>query len=445
MDKSFPDNAITVYELNQRLSDAVATAPGVRNVWVVGETSDLRTSSGHCYLELIEKNSDGTNKSRIRANIWANTFRQLNSQFYAVTGAPLASGIKVRACVSASYHPSYGMSVTINDIDPSYTLGDAVRKRAEILERLTKEGILERNRHIRWAVAPNRIAVISAAGAAGYGDFITHLFSNPGRLRFSVQLFPAIMQGEKTVPTVLQALSAVGKRSSEFDAVVIIRGGGSTSDLSAFDDYSLAAAIANFPLPVIIGIGHERDTTVLDYVANLRVKTPTAAAESLIERLNRLLDALGRAAERIYQHVTERIAADREMLAHAAASVPGLARQNLLKRKADLERVAINMSSAVSSALITRREQTNRFESDLVAATKRATERSHEKLERIAALLNVLSPQAVLARGFSLTLLPDGKVLRTPADAPEGTLLTTRLSSGSLTSQVKLTDKTKIK
>lgn len=429
--------AISVLELNRRLSDAIAQTPDVRNVWVKGETSDVRTAAGgHCYLELVEKGEDGRNVSRIRANVWANTFASLRHKFRNVTGCDFASGMKVLVCVTASYHPSYGMSVTVTDIDPAFTAGDAMRRRAEILERLTREGILENNRQVKWSLVPGRVAVISAHGAAGYGDFITHLFSNPGRFRFSVDLFPAVMQGERTVSTVLEAFASIGRNIEKYDAVVLIRGGGSTTDLAAFDNYELAAAIAKFPLPVIVGIGHERDVTVLDYVANLRVKTPTAAAESLIERVGRVYDALGRAADRIYTLVSERIASNRELLAHASASIPGFARQAVMRHAARLERDALTMAGNVSNAVSTRRERLRFMSADIAGATRRTIERNGERLERAGDLLKVLSPDAVLARGFSLTLLPDGKVLRNKADAVEGTVITTRLQDGSIESLI---------
>lgn len=428
--------AISVLELNKRLSNAIAVAPDVHDVWVIGETSDLRISGGHCFLELVEKGDDGSNRSRIRANIWANIYNVLSRKFHAATGIPLASGIKICARVTASYHPTYGMGVTISDIDPTYTAGDALRRRAEILDRLTREGLINLNRERQWPLAPNRVAVISSHGAAGYGDFITHLFNNPGRLRFSVRLFPAVMQGERTVPSVLAALDEISRCADNFDTVVIIRGGGATTDLAAFDNYDLAAAIARFPLPVIVGIGHERDTTVLDNVANRRVKTPTAAAELLIGAVTRLTDALGRAADKVYQAASERIASNREILARAAATLPGIAQQSLLRHRAALQRYGLTASSVVSTAVTRRSEQLNRLAADIATADRRALERASESLTRAKALLDVLSPDAVLARGYSLTLLPDGHVLRNPDDAPAGTVLTTRLASGTLSSTV---------
>lgn len=408
------NGSISILELNKRLANAIDVAPDVHNVWVVGETSDLRQSRGHCYMELVEKDASGANLSRIRAIIWARDYALLSARFQKETNTALTSGLKIRALVSASYHPSFGMSVTISNIDASYTLGDAARRRAEILERLTTEGIIEQNRSLAWAMVPWRVAIVSARGAAGYGDFINHLLGGDTRLRFDVQLFEAVMQGERTAPTVLAALSEIARRRDEFDAVVIIRGGGSTTDLAAFDDYSIAAAVARFPLPVVVGIGHERDITVLDYVANQRVKTPTAAAELLAARVYRVYESLGRAAEKIYLAASQRIADNREGLARYSAILPEITGRTLLRA-----------SMALDSMTQT-----------LAMNAERSLERAKTRLANAEQLLRVLSPDAILARGFSLTTLPDGSVLRDSADAPAGTTITTRLSQGTLTSTV---------
>lgn len=431
-------DGITILELNQRLSAVISSAPNLRNIWVVGETSDLRVAAGgHCYLELVQKDDKGNNVSRIRANIWAGIYSRLRVKFFQGTGAELASGMKIMVCVSASYHPSYGMSVTVSDIDPGFTVGDALRRRKEIVERLTREGLINRNRELSLPWVPNRIAVVSAKGAAGYGDFVNQLFTNPRCFRFEVELFEAVMQGERTVPTVMQALNLIASAKDRFDAVVIIRGGGATTDLAAFDNYDLAAAVAGFPLPVIVGIGHERDTTVLDYVAHQRVKTPTAAAEMLVERVGRLYDSLSRAAERIYQSASERIAAHRELLAHAAASLPGMATAAVMNRRAVLERNAYEMTRTVAAAVNMRRDRLNIAAANISAAATRAVERGKDRLTNIDRLLAVLSPDSVLARGYSLTMLADGRILTRVADATPGSVLVTRLADGEVTSTVK--------
>ncbi|MCM1456984.1 MAG: exodeoxyribonuclease VII large subunit, partial [Lachnoclostridium sp.] len=277
--------ALTLSQLNAAVSRAVASAPGTQNVWVVAETADVRVSGGHCYMELIEKDpASGQQRAKARANIWASAFSIISRQFLQATGRPFGSDMKVLVRVTASFHPLYGFSLNINAIDPSYTAGDLLRRRAEILARLKAEGILDMNRTLPWPDVPSRIAIISAAGAAGYGDFCRQLFLNPYRLRFTGRLFPAIMQGERSAESIIAALDAINADLDAYDCVVIIRGGGATSDLGSFESYDLAANIAQFPIPVIIGIGHERDITLLDYVANMRVKTPTAAAAWLVGR-----------------------------------------------------------------------------------------------------------------------------------------------------------------
>lgn len=406
---------ITVLELNKRISGVISATANLRDVWVVGETSDLRVSGGHCYFELVEKNDDGTNRSRIRATVWASRWRELCSNFYAMTGAQIVSGIKVRACVTASYHPSYGMSVNVTDIDPAFTLGDAVRRRNEIVARLTSENIIGRNRALRWPIVAERIAVISSRGAAGYGDFVTHLFSAPGHYRFHVELFEATMQGAMTAPTVLAALDAVERAPKPFDCVIIIRGGGATTDLSSFDNYELAQRVALFPVPVVVGIGHERDITVLDYVANVRVKTPTAAAEILIGRAKGLIEALERCAEKVRLAVTVRIGVERERLTHYGATIPGLVSGAVACRATRLDAACAELSEAVRHAL----------------------ERERLRLDAAEKLAAVLSPEAVLARGFSMTTLADGTVARRASEIAPGTLLTTRLADGTVVSRTE--------
>jgi len=406
---------LTVLELNKRISNVISAAAFLRDVWVVGETSDLRVSGGHCYFELVEKADDGTNRSRIRATVWASRWRELCSAFFAMTGAQIVSGIKIRACVTASYHPAYGMSVNVTDIDASFTLGDAVRRRNEIIARLTAENIIGRNRALRWPIVAGRVAVISSRGAAGYGDFVTHLFSAPGRYRFHVELFEATMQGASTVPTVLAALDAVESAAQPFDCVIIIRGGGAATDLSSFDSYELARRVALFPIPVVVGIGHERDITVLDYVANVRVKTPTAAAEILIGRVKNLIEALERCAEKVRLAVTMRIGDERERLTHYGATIPGLVTAAVACRAARIDAARTGLSDAVRHAL----------------------ERQRLRLDAAERLAAVLSPAAVLKRGFSLTTMADGRVVRRASEIAPGTRLTTRLAEGTVTSRAE--------
>ena len=256
---------ITLEELTGRISGLINSTPALRNVWVTAETSDLRRS-GHCYLELIQKHPvTGEPVARARATIWRSVFARIDADFFVATGQRLDSGMKVMVQVTANYHPSYGLSLNITDIDPAYTMGDLMRIRMEILARLKQEGVIDLNRTIEWCDVPLRIAVISAGGAAGYGDFIHQIYNNEYRLRFSTKLFPAVMQGTQAPASIISALEDIAAEEENWDCVVIIRGGGATSDLASFENYDLAANVAQFPLPIIIGIGHERDVTVLDY------------------------------------------------------------------------------------------------------------------------------------------------------------------------------------
>jgi exodeoxyribonuclease VII large subunit len=437
-----PENqALTVSQYSQRLSDAIAANPGVRNVWVVGETSDLRLSGGHCYLELLEKDSEGRTLARIRANIWASQFARINSEFYKATGAQLASGMKIMACVSASYHVAYGMSVNIQAINAEYTLGDAVRLRNEIIRKLQAEGVLELNRKLHWAVPALRIAVVSAKGAAGYGDFINQLYNNAPRLRFVTKLFPAVMQGERTVPSVMAALDAIDAEREQWDGVVVIRGGGSTSDLAAFDNYDLALRIARYPLPVIVGIGHERDVTVLDYVANMRVKTPTAAAEWLIARGKAVLDALDNAANIIYQCVSQRIAGNREQLARIGAAVPGMVSMAVARNNARLERAGMMLSTLGPRFIQPRMARLDVLAENIVQATAVALTTAKQRVKANEQMVNVLSPHATLKRGYSLTYDVNGKVVASVEQTKTGDYVHTILADGSLTSLVQRINK----
>ena len=285
---------LSLLELNNLVRGAVSEAfPGT--CWVRAEMSDVRTnaSSGHCYLEFIEKNPiTGQLVARARGSIWAKTFRMLKPYFEMETGQLFASGLKVLVKVSVEFHELYGYSLTVLDIDPAYTLGDMLRKRMEIIRQLKEEGVFTLNKELPFPVLPKRIAVITSPTAAGYEDFLNQLANNKAGYPFYPKLFPALMQGERTEESVIAALDRIYHHIDCFDVVVIIRGGGSTSDLNSFDSYLLAANCAQFPLPVITGIGHERDDTILDMVAHTRMKTPTAVAEFLIGRMDAAAEEL---------------------------------------------------------------------------------------------------------------------------------------------------------
>ena len=408
--------------------------PALRNVWVAGELSDVRVSGGHCYLELADKDrASGRVSAKVRGAIWANIFSRLAMKFSHATGRQIAAGMKVMVCGTVNYHPAFGLTFLISDIDPSYTMGEAERRRREILEQLQADGTINMNRQLPWNIPAQRIAVVSAAGAAGYGDFINQLFSNPQRLRFNVRLFPAVMQGERTVPSVMAALDAIAADSDSWDCVVIIRGGGATNDLLSFDDYNLASTVAQFPIPVIVGIGHERDITVLDYVANMRVKTPTAAAEWLIAQAVKCLDRLRQLGADILATATDTISGCRARLAYCEGSLPTLAQSALTNAQRRIERTLLTLAGLGARRIAPELARLRSQGEAIARAATLAIERQRTKLDSDARMLDALSPQATLRRGYSITRV-GGHAVRSAAELRPGTVITTTFADGEITS-----------
>ncbi len=406
---------VSLRELTLRISSAITAARGLNDVWVVAETSDLRLSGGHCYMELVQKDDGGVVLAKARAVAWANTYARIAAKFAAETGARLQSDIKIMVRVNANYHPVYGFSLVITDIDPGYTVGDLARKRNRILAQLQAEGVLELNKSLPLSPTPMRIAIISAQTAAGYGDFINHLYSNPRRLRFSTKLFPAMMQGEKTSPSIITALEKIMGQIDDFDCVVIIRGGGAVSDLASFDDYELASNVAQFPLPVIVGIGHERDVTVLDYVAAVRVKTPTAAAEFLVSVMLEALERLCVVGGAILDAVSSKIEGQRRQLAYYHGNLPAYIR-NIIAR----QHIFLGRQTA----------------EEISASAKRIIGRRREQLNAVGIFLDAVSPLATLRRGYSITRV-NGHAITDADSVASGTLISTTLASGTIESVSK--------
>ena len=421
---------VTLYGLTRLVADLIVSHEGTQNVWVTAELSDVNRR-GHIYMELIEKNAAGQAVAKARAVIWANVAPQIIGKFERGTGQRFESGIKLMVKASVSMHPVYGMSLVITDINPEFTMGDLVRRRREILMKLQAEGILEDNRKLEWRVPSLRIAVVSAPGAAGYGDFVHQLYS--AGFRFKTQLFPAVMQGDRTVATVLDALEAIEADLDSWDGVVVIRGGGATSDLAAFDSYELAARIACFPLPVIVGIGHERDVTVLDYVANMRVKTPTAAAEWLIQRAGEQLERLKGLAQRLHITVSERVSGQREQLSYYAASLPLVATTYLTRKKSQLERAMASVGNLSARRIAPGLQRLDGLAQRLQMLSAGAVNRQRALLDSRESLLGALSPQATLKRGYSITLV-DGVAVKSASDVKPGTCIVTCLKDGEIKS-----------
>lgn len=420
---------ITLLELTQRISNLVMR-PETQNVWITAELQDVASRGGHCYMELLQKDENGRQVARIRGCCWANIYGPLSRRFYEATGQQFASGLKVMLRVSATMHSVFGLSLVIQEVNPEYTMGDLIRRRNEILRKLQDEGILEDNRSLKWPIVIQRVAIISAPGAAGYGDFMNQLLNNPSRLKFETRLFPAVMQGASAPASIIAALEEIAQEAKEWDGVVIIRGGGATSDLQAFEDYALAASVAQFPLPVAIGIGHERDVTVLDWVANIRLKTPTAVAEWLIGKGETVLGALIAAGNKIVQYATQRVAGDKEQLAQAEALLPVAAAGAVERAKAMLTRAVSTLYGLSSGKIEPSRARLDMIATNLAAASSNQLRRQAERLDASEKLLEVLSPASTLARGYSITRI-DGHAVSSVKDVPLGALLEITLADGS--------------
>lgn len=420
---------ITLLELTQRISNLVMR-PETQNVWITAELQDVASRGGHCYMELLQKDENGRQVARIRGCCWANIYGPLSRRFYEATGQQFASGLKVMLRVSATMHSVFGLSLVIQEVNPEYTMGDLIRRRNEILRKLQDEGILEDNRSLKWPIVIQRVAIISAPGAAGYGDFMNQLLNNPSRLKFKTRLFPAVMQGASAPASIIAALEEIAQEAKEWDGVIIIRGGGATSDLQAFEDYALAASVAQFPLPVAIGIGHERDVTVLDWVANIRLKTPTAVAEWLIGKGETVLGALIAAGNKIVQYATQRVAGDKEQLAQAEALLPVAAAGAVERAKAMLTRAVSTLYGLSSGKIEPSRARLDMIATNLAAASSNQLRRQAERLDASEKLLEVLSPASTLARGYSITRI-DGHAVSSVKDVPLGALLEITLADGS--------------
>ena len=406
--------ALSLYELNALVRQTLERQVSA-TYWVQAELSDVRVNaSGHCYVEFVQKSPRGNAlMAKARGTIWANVFQMLKPYFEEATGQTFAPGIKVLVCVSVSFHELYGYSLMVHDIDPAYTLGDLAQRRREILRQLEEEGVLTLNKELPMPLLPQRVAVISSPTAAGYGDFRHQLEHNPRGYYFKTELFPAVMQGDAVEETVLDALDRINARLAEFDVVVIIRGGGATSDLSGFDTYMLAAACAQFPLPIITGIGHERDDTVLDAVAHTRVKTPTAAAEHLIARMDETAGRLYDLAGRMQQAVQGRLAQEHRRIDSLRRRIPAAAYRSLSQARLRLMPVGQQLHRAVSAQL----------------------DRRRHRLELLAQRIADASPDRLLARGYSLTL-KDGRAVRDASALRPGDVLYTRLHQGTVCSVV---------
>lgn len=428
--------AITLLEFNRRVNRLLQNE-AVQRCWVLAETSDVMLRGGHCYLELVQKNPDtGQTVAKARAIIWASRYAVLRRMFEDATGQAFGSGLNVMVEVNANFHEQFGYSLLINNINPTYTLGDMARQRMEIINRLKREGIIDLNRQLEWAAVPQRVAVISAPGAAGYGDFMHQLHNNASGVKFYTCLFAAVMQGVNTVPSVIAALDRINGHIDLFDCVVIIRGGGSTSELNAFDNYDLAANIAQFPLPVISGIGHDRDNTVVDAVSSVRVKTPTAAAEWLSGRAQEALDRLGALSDTVVDVASQMLSGARQQLAYYTSGIPLMAENIIVRHRAKLQAFAGVIPERVAGRIDSSRKDLSFLAQRVRMAAWQRLDSERMRIDGLEKQVGLLSPERVLKRGYSLTL-KDGKAVTDSASLKKGDVLVSRFAAGETRSIVE--------
>ena len=442
-------SSLSLYQLNQLIKESLRQVIPT-TIWLRAEIHNITTNySGHCYLDLIEK---GENSDQIiakqRATIWASTYRLLAHKFYSTTGGTLQAGMNILVEVSVEFHELYGLSLNIKDIDPTYTLGELQRRRLEIIQRLKKHGLIDKNRQLPMPRLIKRIAIISSPTAAGYSDFIHQLTHNPHGFTYQTTLFPAIMQGPQTEESILSALDKIinfqlfiakGSKTDgstfNFQLVVIIRGGGATSDLQAFDSEQLAVRCANFPLPIITGIGHLRDETILDLVAHKNLKTPTAVAEYIISHTLELDMDLLALGDRIQKSAILRLEQEKNLLTSLSAYIPQYALRLLASSDSKLTSLQYRVELKTADLIAKNRLLLDRKSDQLSALVNQQLQQQQNNLKLIETKLQLLDPQQLLKKGYSFTI-HNGKLVTSITQLTPGDTITTTLADGTIDSIV---------
>ena len=438
IDRSPDEQALSLVELNQRIHMTLEQAfPDC--YWVRAEMSDVQenSASGHCYLEFVEKDPrSGQLLAKVRGTIWAKTFLLLKPYFELETGQRFVSGLKVLVQVTVEFHELYGLSLTVVDIDPAYTLGDMARKRLEIIRQLQEEGVFGLNKELPLPTLPRRVALISSPTAAGYEDFMNQLQHNRAGYPFYVKLFPALMQGERTEESVIAALDRIYAHQELFDVVALLRGGGATSDLNSFDSYLLAANCAQFPLPILTGIGHERDDTVVDLVAHTRLKTPTAVAEFLIRRMDQAAQTVEELQQAVSQSVSLRLLQEKQRLQSYATRFPVMVGQRIERNRTLLHQLGAKLPTMAHGFVERKQAEIDRLAMRLRNAVTTHLAEKKRFLQLQEQFVRMASPDYILRRGYSLTLR-EGKIIKRAEELQVGEELTTRFMDGEVRSIIK--------
>ena len=430
-------NHLSLYELNSLVRDVISMSlPD--SYWVEAELSEAREGyGGHCYMELIEKDEhSNTPIAKAHASCWRNRWMLLKPQFERVTGQRIHAGMKVLLKVHAQFHENYGFSWIVDDIDPTYTMGDMARKRMEIIQTLKEEGVFDLQKELKLPMFCQRIAVISSATAAGYGDFCNQLADNGYGLQFTTALFAATMQGEGVEQSVISALNRINEEWENWDCVVIIRGGGATSDLSGFDTLALAENVANFPLPIITGIGHERDESVLDMISFQRVKTPTAAAAFLVDHLTEVYARIEDAQEAIVNYVKRRLQVERMKFERLSTQIPTLFSLVKVRQSNRLDQLLNRLKVKAERIPADGLHRLEMLDARLKEPVARKLERELHRIDMLSQRAIAQDPERLLSRGYSITL-KDGKSIKDASQLKAGDEIDTRFAKGVAKAVVK--------
>ena len=427
---------VTLFELNNLVREVISSTLS-EEYWVEAELSEVHEVHGHCYMELIQKELfSNTPVAKASAKCWKNKWSLLREKFEKVTREGLKPGMKVLLKVYADFHEAYGFAWIVTDINPEFTMGDMARKRQEIIDTLKREGIFELQKELVLPQFAQRIAVISSENAAGYGDFCHQLADNPQQLKFYTRLFPAVMQGEGVEESVIGALNSINENIEKFDAVVIIRGGGATSDLSGFDTLRLAENVANFPIPIITGIGHDRDESIVDMVAHTKVKTPTAAAALLIDHLSLVLERLLDAQAELIAAVRHRSELEQARLVRMSEKIPVLFSLVKTRQEQRIERHLANITASLNDKLSREHHRLSLIESQLAPTLLQQMTKENYRLQLLQQRLEALNPRRLLQRGYSITLCK-GKVVKDARQLKAGDEIETKLANGKITSIIQ--------
>ena len=436
----FPKNeaqALSLYELNSLIKGVLHHSFNEAR-WIRAEMSDVRvnSASGHCYLEFIEKEANsGQLIAKARGAIWAKTFRLLKPYFEQETGQSFASGLKVLVKVSIEFHELYGYSLNVVDIDPSFTVGDMMRRKQEIIRQLKEEGVFSLNKELKLATLPQRVALITSPTAAGYEDFMHQLTSDTVDYPFYVKLFPALMQGDRAEESIIAALDRIYESVDLFDVVVLLRGGGATSDLNCFDSYLLAANCAQFPLPVLTGIGHERDDTVVDLVAHTRLKTPTAVAEFLIRSMDLAADEVLRCEQAMLQTVNQRLQEQKSLLQRIGSRLPHVAIGRVERERTRLSRIEAGLPVLSRTKIKDQLQLLEQIGMQLPLQVDRLLAEKSRQLQLDEQFIRMASPEYIMKRGYSITRL-NGKAIKKSMTLKAGDQIITQFLDGEITSVV---------